>query len=116
MILSLFNTKYSIKQCTKEYPNLTNKERLLIVKLVHQAYVKLDILNRLVEKNGDIGLEKEIDNLHKNHIGDEWGVDNGKGTLEFRVMKHAHDNGFNTLESAYRDLMWNKIIKKKAKK
>jgi hypothetical protein len=70
--------------------------------------VKSD-LQKIKEEKEDQALEREIDTLKKNHADHEWGTDEGDGTLEFRIMKHAHDNGFNSLESAYRDLMWDTV-------
>ncbi len=66
-------------------------------------------LQKIEEEKEDQALEREIESLKTRHKDHEWGIDEGDGTLEFRIMKHAHDNGFNTLESAYRDLMWDSV-------
>lgn len=64
---------------------------------------------KLQEEKEDRALETELDNMRKAHPDHEWGVDDGDGTLEKRIMQHALDNGFNSLESAYRDMMWDTV-------
>lgn len=83
-----------------------------------QAYVPPELLqkvqeldqfrNQYVEKQADQELEAEISQLKSKYADQPWDVDNGdgNGTLIYRVMKHAYDGNYPSLNAAYRDLMW----------
>lgn len=64
---------------------------------------------KLKEEKEDQALEREIETLKTAHSDHEWGIDEGDGTLEKRILKHALDGGFSSLESAYRDMMWDSV-------
>lgn len=64
---------------------------------------------RLKEEREDQALQKEVDSLKSSHPDHEWGQDDGDGTLEKRIMQHALDGGFSTLESAYRDMFFDQV-------
>lgn len=54
----------------------------------------------------DSEIKKEIDSLKSNHSEHDWDTNDGNGSLLMRVLKHAHENKFPSLEAAYRDLHW----------
>jgi hypothetical protein len=55
----------------------------------------------------DQKLQSEIEKLKSMHQ-DNWDFDDGEGTLLNKVLKHTLDGNFPSLESAYRDFMWDK--------
>lgn len=57
----------------------------------------------------DRQLDNEMNELKKSHSNHNWELDEGDGTLTKRIMKHAYDNNFPTLEAAYRDFMWDSV-------
>jgi hypothetical protein len=61
-----------------------------------------------VQQQADQQLDAEIAKLKGDYADEQWDAPdpNGQGTLIYRVMKHAYDNKFPNLNSAYRDLMW----------
>lgn len=64
---------------------------------------------RLQEEREDVALAKEIEDLKSKYSEHDWDLDDGDGSLEKRILKHALDGGFNSLESAYRDMMWDTV-------
>ena len=54
-------------------------------------------------------LNKEIKDLRDSHKDHNWEIDDGDGNLEKRILTHAFEKGFPSLESAYRDFMFDKV-------
>lgn len=62
------------------------------------------------ERQADQELQGEIDKLKQSHSSDDWETPDTNGrTLTWQVLNHAYQNNFPTLESAYRDLMFDKV-------
>jgi hypothetical protein len=81
----------------------TNPEFLAIKKELEAMKTwREEIRNR----DADQSIQNELQELQKAFPGQQWGVDNGDGTLEQRIMKHAIDNDISSLRSAYRDYMF----------
>jgi hypothetical protein len=66
----------------------------------------------VIEKQADSQLDNEIDTLKRKFNDQQWDMPDpdGKGTLLYRTMKHAFDNNFQSLESAFKDLMFDHYV------
>jgi hypothetical protein len=61
------------------------------------------------QKAADDELKAEFDKLVSSHEED-WETPNEEGhTLRWEILNHAHKNNFYSLESAYRDFMWDTV-------
>jgi len=59
-----------------------------------------------IEKQADEQLNGEIDKLKQKYADQSWDANDGNGTLTYRVLKHAYDGNYPSLEAAFRDMMW----------
>lgn len=60
-------------------------------------------------RNMDEAIGREIKDLRDKYKDQNWDLDTGDGTLEKRVLKHAYDGEFKTLNAAFRDLMFDTV-------
>jgi hypothetical protein len=58
---------------------------------------------KLISENEDYKLNQEINALKSQYKDHDWDSDDGTGTLEQRLLKHAMDNKLGSIRSAYRD-------------
>lgn len=66
------------------------------------------LYEQLTAAQADKQLSDEINQL-KQRYPQDWGTDNGDGNLERRILQHAYQHGFPSLEAAYRDYMWDSV-------
>lgn len=60
----------------------------------------------------DTKLQDEIKSIRDQYANLDWNSPNERGeNLEFRVVKHAAENGINTFRAAFRDLMHDDLVK-----
>lgn len=63
------------------------------------------------DKQTDEQVSKEISALKEAHPNEDWTTPDENGrTLEYEILVHAEENGFKTLEQAYRDMRFDNII------
>lgn len=71
---------------------------------------------QIQEKEADQQLESEINKLRQKYADQPWDVDDGNGTLMQRLLQHAYENNLSSLETAYRDYMFDHVaVNSKAK-
>ena len=63
---------------------------------------------QLQEQQANQAIEKEINDLASQYPNYEWQADDGTGTLAWKIMKHAYDNGITSMKMAFRDMMFDK--------
>jgi hypothetical protein len=65
---------------------------------------------RVVEKQEkqDRLLQEEIDKVKGEYSHYDWKTDNGEGTLEKQIIKHALDNKIDNIRAAFRDFVFDK--------
>lgn len=66
------------------------------------------LYDQLTSAQADQALEGEIAQLKQQYPND-WTTDQGEGTLERRILEHAHKGNFPSLAAAYKDYMWDSV-------
>ena len=65
-----------------------------------------------VAEQADKQLDGEIEKLKGKYSDQSWDIPDptGKGTLTYRVLQHAYEGQFSSLESAFKDLMFESYV------
>jgi hypothetical protein len=61
------------------------------------------------EEKEDQLLDQELQSLRNKFKDEEWDTDAGNGTLQFQILKKAHDTGVTNLEDVYKMLRFDHI-------
>lgn len=71
-----------------------------------KSWKQQNLLERAQEQ-----IDSELANLAQRYPNYDWQSDTGSGTLAYRLLKHAHDNNFVDLHTAFKDLMFDEVSK-----
>lgn len=67
-------------------------------------------------KAEDSQLDQEVKSIQKEYKDLDWnGLDENGNSLEFRVLKHAHDNGIKSFKTAFRDYLHDQLLQRAQK-
>lgn len=64
---------------------------------------------QLEQRSADEQLQNELNSLKSTYSSEKWDHNDGEGTLEQKLLRHAYENNIPSLKAAYRDMMFDKV-------